>query len=215
MLYLVVSLADAQTVVPTSAPRIVVGLGLKLGAPVSFGARSANLTRPNGTPFALFRTENSLGLEPGLDASLRVAVTARWALEVTAGWARPSLRTRVTADAEEADIVTLRDAVSRFTFEGGASWRVAGDGRRRAWLVRVAAGHSRGLTAERVLLTSGAVASIGAAYEYWWPRAGRKGLSGVGLSVDARTVVRRRGLVLDDGRVHAVPAVGAGVIAGF
>jgi hypothetical protein len=205
------------TTASAQAPRarrhgIEVGVGVRAGGPVSFGTSSADLVTPEGLSLTLFRTENSLGAESGIDTHVAVPLFARVSAEASASWTRPELRTRITADFEGADSVTLTNQLSRFSFEAAALWSSSRTAQ-RVWFIRGGGGWTRGLTDGNELLSRGTVASIGGGMKYWWRRSARS-WSSLGVRLEGRAAGRWHGIVLGAQQFHVAPVVTASLIVG-
>lgn len=204
------STADGQT---DRRRGVEVGVRLEAVGPIHFDGAAANLTTADGRPYALFRLDNSLGSEIGLEGHVSVPLLTAFRIEGAVGFARPTLRTRVSGDIEDADPVTVLDRLSRLTLEAA----VVVDLRRgtsHVWFVRAGGGVTRGLTSERTLLAKGTVATVGAGVKYWM-RRGPHRRGGFGIDAEGRVVTRWQGLALDSGRLHVVPAATAGLFFGF
>jgi hypothetical protein len=179
------------------------------------GDRSADLSRPDGGPQSLFRTDVSIGPGPGAEVHVSKAVSPGFAAELSGSWTRLEVRTEVTADTEGAALVTATTSLSRISIEGSGLWTLAGDGDATSFFVRAGGGWMRELAAGAVLGAAGAVGNAGAGVKYWWgtsiPGRGRRW----GLRVDGRAVLRWRGVDLGTRAVRVAPAASANLMIRF
>jgi hypothetical protein len=99
------STAFAQT--PASgSPRVQFEVGVAWTGEAALGSVNANLTAPDGSKFVLFSTSNEIGPTVGPDLRLGLRVTKRLRAEVTGGWSRADLRSRISGDFEGASSLT-------------------------------------------------------------------------------------------------------------
>lgn len=208
--------AQQQTSAPAStipARQKEVTFGSFVAAPSSLGTRSADLTRPDGSPLELFSTDNRAATRAGVEAMLTFPLWSRLAAEAAGSWSRGDVESRIEHDFENADLVVASTSLTRFTIEGGALY----DLKRRprwTWFVRGTAGWMRELTGENVVAKDGVVGNIGSGVKYWWrePAAGRRGM---GLRVEGRANLRSGGVVIGDDKVRIAGVVFGGFVVGW
>ena len=203
---------------PVAAQTGLSGYELSVGALVMgtmpMGESDASLTRPDGRPLLVFNNDVSLGPGPGAEVHFGRSVGSRLAFEATGTWTFTRIRAKVSTDIEGAPDATLTEDLSRFSVEGSALWRLAGDGR-RAFYLRGGAGWMRELTGGATLAESGVIGNVGAAMKYWWGASTSAHRRRLGLRLDGRAVLRSGGVDLGVGGVRLAPAVSADLMIGF
>jgi len=202
--------ANAQ---PGRRPGLEAGVRVKTAGSIRFDDAPANLTTADGRPFALFTLSNSLSLEVGIEGHVSVPLNGALRVEGAVSVARPTLRSRISGDAEGADSVTVSDRLTRLSAEAALVVLIH-PGSKHVWFVRAGGGSTRGLTSDGGLLAKGTVATVGAGVKYWL-RGGAHQRGGLGVDAEGRAVARWQGLALDTGRLHVVPAAVAGLFFGF
>jgi hypothetical protein len=202
--------APASTI---SARQREITVGGFVAAPASLGTRSADLTRPDGSPLALFSTDNRAGTRAGLEAMLTFPLWPRFAAEAAGSWSRGDVESRIEHDFENADLVVASTSLTRFAIEGGASYDLTRRPR-WTWFVRGTAGWMRELTGEDVVAEDGVIGNVGSGVKYWWraPAAGRRGM---GLRVEGRANLRSGGVVIGDDKVRIAGVVFGGFVVGW
>ena len=149
--------AQARRTVPRE-PRIEVGVGGGWFGGLSLGARDASLTANSTTPspFRLFATDTNLDPAAGLEVRLGYRTTRRLTIEGALGFARPTLTSSLSADAEGASSVDAATTLTEYVITGGALWKLSVDPRRR-WtpFVTGGGGVARHVHDGRTLIESG------------------------------------------------------------
>jgi hypothetical protein len=188
-------------------------IGGLIAAPSSLGERSADLTRPDGTPLELFRTSNRAGLRSGIEGILTFPLWRRFAVEAVGSWSRGDVESRIEQDFEGADLIVATAALTRFTIEGGALFDIR-QRTRWSWFVRGTAGWMRELTGDDVIAEDGVVGSVGTGMKYWWrePAAGRRGM---GMRIEGRADMRSGGVVLGEDKLRIAGVVFGGLVVGW
>ena len=203
---------------PVDAQTGLRGYELSVGAlamgTMPIGSSDATHQRASGGPLLIFSSDVSLGSGPGIEAHFGRAVGPRVALEATGTWSFTTLRTRMSGDIEGAPNTTATEDLSRFSLEGSALWRLAGDARRALYL-RGGAGWMRELTAGSTLAESGVIGNVGAAVKYWWGASAAVPRRRLGLRLDGRAVLRSGGVDLGASGVQVAPAASADLMIGF
>lgn len=126
--------AAAQTRRTTARqPRIEVGVGGGLLGGLTLGKRDASLRSNSATPapFRLFATDTNLERAGGLEVRLGYRTTRRLTVEGTLGFARPTLTSSLSADAEGAAAVEATTTLTEYVITGGALWKLSVNPRRR------------------------------------------------------------------------------------
>jgi hypothetical protein len=213
LLILTASTAQAQTDAPPRFPQSrEFAVGLLWSGPVSLDALSADLTAPGGAAFPLFRADSDIASGLGFDVHFLERLTERLDIELSGGWARADVRTRVSGDVEGIPDVELTNTLTRFTIEGAALWRLAG-GDRTTWFARGSGGWLRELDQEDTLAENGYVINVGGGLKYWFQPASTGGAR-AGLRLEGRLMMRRTGPSLGD-ELQVGPVLAASAVFGF
>lgn len=212
--------AQTATAVPLWRPwRPVVSLGGGwLGSDglgrVSAETRAATPGTTTPPASTLFRTDSRLGGAPRVDLGVIVPVTPRLGLEVAGTVARPTLRTEIQGDIENAPATTATERVAEYTLGGRATFELT----RLAWAGRirpfVAAGgaYLRQLHEDNVLVETGQVWSAGGGVR-WWARGGRRRRP-LGVALETGWSWRTGGIAFTDG-ARSMPWIGLRGFAGL
>ena len=208
--------AAAQTVPAAGPGRLEVSLGALWFGQLALGSNDANETTPTGGNLKIFSTSTDLGSVAGLEARVGVRLLPSLEAEAEASYGTPQLKVTITGDIENAPDVTATESVQQFTIGGGVVWYlpVHPASVRLVPFVSGGVGHLRQIHEERTSLETGLYYHVGGGVK-WLLFARPRGLvNAMGLRVDARAVVRTKGVAFDDGG-HASPAVGASAFVRF
>lgn len=181
---------------------------------IGLGDSTATLERPGGGAFELFRADTSLDGAIGAGGTVSFYVTPRLAAEAAFSYARPSMSTRVTGDAENAPSITSEIGLQQYLVEGNLRWYLARS--RGAWrpFVRAGGGYLRQLDDSSAHVETGATLQAGIGVD----RAFRERASGrlrrMGLRLDARALGRQGGFDVDDS-LRVGFSAGAWLFLGF
>lgn len=212
--------AAAQSVAALRPGHVVIGLGGGwVGADTLGTVRAATRASASGTtspPAArLFDTSSRLGAAPAAEATVTVAVTPAWAVEVRGTLGRPTLTTTISNDVEANGTFTATSEVAEYTVDASVLYhpRWAAIGTRARGYLLAGGGYLRQLYDRDALVETGSTAHAGAGAR-WWLVGGRgRGLD-AGLAGDVRWVFRRDGITFDDA-VRSVPSIGVRAFVGF
>lgn len=164
----------------------------------ALGSSAATLETPGGGEFVLFKTETSLDAGFGPAATVTFFATERIAIEAGFSYARPSMSTRVTDDAEGAPPVTSTIGLQQYLIEGSARWYVGRSfGKIRPFL-RAGAGYIRQLDEQSAHVETGRAFHAGAGLDRAFVERGAGRVRRIGLRLDARVVGRSGGIDIDD-----------------
>jgi hypothetical protein len=210
-----VSTAAAQPV-STILGRLELGAGLLWTGAQPLGSRDANLTTGTGSTLRLFSSTSDLRPVAGFEGRVGVKLTRAMEAEVLASYATPQLRTRVTNDTENSAGAIVTESVHQYTVGAGVIWYALGprSGGRARPFVAAGASYLRQLHEAATLVATGQTYHVGGGAKLLLASRPRKGLKAVGVRLDARAVVRTKGITLD-GRRSISPAVGASLFARF
>jgi hypothetical protein len=203
--------ALCPTAVHAQSPKIEFIVGTTLNGPSSAGTTRAELLGSGGNPVTLFESTQRTTSAIGLAGAVSYRIRARLALELSGGWTRPDLESRITDDSERVADTTLALGMHRFNVELSA---VRNFGRRGSIepFARIGAGWLRELTRDRALVDDGVAAHVGGGLNYWL-REGRRGWIGdVALRADVRLAIRRGGITLGDAGTRWSPDLVAGLV---
>ena len=182
------------------------------------GSQDANLTTGTGSTLRLFSSTSDLLAAVGFEGRVAVKVTRTVDARVSMSYAKPELRTRVTNDLENSAGATVSESVQQYVVGGGIDWYVAS--RRSGARVRPFVGGS--VAYLRQLHEGATLAATGTSYD-----AGggiklllasrtrpRQLMRAAGVRLDARMIVRTKGITFD-GRRSIAPAAAASMFVRF
>jgi hypothetical protein len=196
--------------------QIVVGAsGTWLGGDDLGAVRAETRSSAPGTTmppaFALFDTASRLDGGIGGAVSVLVAVTPRWALEARGGFRRPTLTTTISGDVERSGTFTAAETVAEYELGGSLvyhpGWPRLG-ARLRPYLL-AGGGYLRQLHDEDALVATGSSAHAGGGLRWWLAGAPGQGRA-MGVTADARWILRRRAITFADG-ARSLPAASLGL----
>lgn len=181
----------------------------------SFTSKDATETAPAGGRSRLFSTSALLESAPGVEARAGVKLTRLLQAEVSSSYGRPRLRTTISNDIENATTVSAGELTRQFTFDSAVvlrlpRWRF---GRRTVPFVSAGAGYLRQLHEGDTLSASGQTYHAGGGVKVLL-RSRPKGMKGLGLRVDARALVRAKGVAFDTS-AHVSPVLAASLFVRF
>jgi hypothetical protein len=167
------------------------------------GSNDAELRRnaiPTGD-FTLFSTETRMEGAPGFDARVAFWLTRALAVEAGLVMTRPEVHTRVTADAEDAEDLTLVEEMDQYFIDVAAvllldRFRI---GERTVPFVSGGGGYLRQLHEGRTLVETGQVYHLGGGLRHWLRARDRGFLRAAGVRVDGRLYMLVNGFAFEDG----------------
>jgi hypothetical protein len=210
-----VSAASAQ---PASAipGRLELGAGLLWTGAEPVGSRDANLTTGTGSTRRLFSSTSDLRPVAGFEGRVGVKLTRAIEVEVLGSYATPQLRTRVSNDTENSAGATVTEPVQQYHVGAGVIWyaRARRSAVRALPFATAGASYLRQLHEAATLVATGQTYHVGGGAKLLLASRPRKGLKVVGIRLDARAVVRTKGITFD-GRRSISPAVGGSLFVRF
>jgi hypothetical protein len=210
-----VSTAAAQ---PASAipGRLELGAGLLWIGAQPLGSRDANLTTGTGSTLRLFSSTSELRGVAGFEARVGVKLTRAIEAEVLASYATRELRTRLSNDTENSAGATVTESVKQYNVGAGVLWYVLKprSSVRARLFVTAGANYLRQLHEAATLVATGRTYHFGGGAKLLLASRPTKGLKVVGIRLDARAVVRTKGISFN-GRRSISPAVGASLFVRF
>jgi len=204
--------ASAQAQSATTLPgRLEVAIGTVWIGSAALGTMDANETTGTGGDFRLFSTSTELGSAAGLDSHVSLRVTRSFEAEAFGSYTKPELQVRVESDTETSNApLTVTGSIQEFLIGGAALWYLPAPrlGDRARLFVRGGVAYLRDLENDGTLIVSGHAYELGGGVKImlasrdsgWW--------KGMGARLDARAVVRQKGVAPDD-NAHTSLAVGA------
>lgn len=184
------------------------GGGIVWSAGYDAGTRSATET-PNTTggagPFTLFQTDSRLASAVGVAAHAGVYLGPRVSVEGLFQFSRPSLRTNLTTDFEDAAPLEAGEVVSSYLLGGSVLYHF-GTGRLVPFVIG-GGGYLRQLHEDNAEVLTGTDVHGGAGLKYWFGTAARR----VGLRIDAQASARSKSVAFEQKR-RILPVLGAGIV---
>jgi hypothetical protein len=185
---------------------------------VPLGSSNAPLTGNQGAPTVdLFNTSSDIKAYPGFEAKIGFHITRAFEVEGGIRYARPTLRTRISDDFENAPDVTADETFSQYTIDlngvfhlnalrfGSSVPFIFGGG-----------GYLRELHDGREVVETGQVFQAGFGIKQLLSRSSRGLIRGIGVRADARFCARRKAIELDEGEpVRTYAAASAALVVGF
>ena len=186
-----------------SPARVELGGGLALAGVIDLGAVDATMTRNQpGTPerFKFFRADSRIDADPAPAAWVGVNVTRAVGVEVGFQRSHPSIRTKISGDAEGVPAVTLTTkSILQRTIEGnvilhGNAWRF--DGQRTVPFLLAGGGYLRQSDDEHGLAETARIYQVGLGFKWVSGITSSGRARGPGMRLDLRYVVRDGGFDL-------------------
>jgi hypothetical protein len=209
------SIAAAQSA-PVLPGRFSLAAAARWTGHTNIAEKQATETAPNGGRFQLFNTNSSLAPAVGVEARLGVRLTRLFEVEGSAAFARPSLETRVSGDAEGASNLTIAESVSEVSIGGTLIAHMTGlrFGVKTIPFVSVGGGLIRDLHDTGTLAENGQWYHVGGGIHYVIKSSAAGGINAVGIRADGRAEFRSGGVMFDD-RAHVAPSLGVSLFARF
>jgi hypothetical protein len=210
-----VSAASAQ---PASAisGRLELGAGLLWTGAEPVGSRDANLTTGTGSTLRLFSSTSDLRPVAGFEGRVGVKLTRAIEVEVLGSYATPQLRTRVSNDTENSAGATVTEPVQQYNVGAGVIWyaRARRSAARAFPFATAGASYLRQLHEAATLVATGQTYHVGGGAKLLLASRPRKALKVLGIRLDARAIIRTKGITFD-GRRSISPAIGASLFVRF
>ena len=201
---------------PREPGRFEVSVGSLWIGRQTLGSNSANETTGTGGKFTLFSTSTELASVRGLEGRVGVRVWRALEAEVEASYGKPQLKISISNDAENAPPVTATETIQQMTIGAGIVWSVP----YRPWSGRLVpfatagGGYLRQVHDPATLIDTGRYYQVGGGVKVLLVSSSRRFFKGLGARVDARAIVRSKGVAFNDNR-HASPAIAAAVFLRF
>jgi hypothetical protein len=182
------------------------------------GSHEANLTTGTGSTFRLFGSTSDLLGAAGFEGRVAVKITPTIDARVSMSYAKPELRTRVTNDVENTAGATVSESVQQYLVGGGIDWYIAPrrSGARIRPFIGGGVAYLRQVHEGATLIDSGQSYDGGGGVKLLLASRTRPRqlMRAAGVRLDARLVVRTKGITFD-GRRSIAPAAAASVFVRF
>ena len=182
------------------------------------GSQDANLTTGTGSTLRLFSSTSDLLAAVGFEGRVAVKVTRTVDARVSMSYAKPELRTRVTNDLENSAGATVSESVQQYVVGGGIDWYVASrrSGARVRPFVGGGAAYLRQLHEGAALVATGTSYDAGGGVKLLLASRTRprQRMRAAGVRLEARMIVRTKGITFD-GRRSIAPAAAASMFVRF
>lgn len=182
--------------------------GVWLGG-AGLGSEPANL-RANTTPpspFPLFVTDSRAAAAAGIDARVGYWLTRSLAIEGGVVYARPDLRTDISADVEGTPALTVEEALHQYFINASLLWLIERwqfNGRRTVPFMTGGGGYLRQLHEGRMLVESGQVYNFGGGVRHSFRQRDSGSIRALGVRIEGRAYVLVNGVQFEDSpRTHA------------
>jgi hypothetical protein len=206
---------------PVSAQTAVLSSRLELGAGVlwmgqqALGDTTVTETTSTGGTRTLFTASSELAAAAGFAGRVGVRLTRSLVAEFEGAYLKPQLRIALANDVEDAASTTATETVEQFTVGGGALWYLPGVGTRRvAPFATVGGGYLRQLHEQETFVETGSFFQFGGGASILLVTGRHWHSTGIGARVDARAVIRAKGVSFDGGSTTS-PAVGVSAFVRF
>jgi hypothetical protein len=198
-----------------AASRFEVGIGALWIGRAPLGDKAATETTATGAAATLFTTSSELANAGGITARAGVRITRALRLEGNASYSRPELRIALGADTEGAAPTTAVESVEQYLIGGDVLWFLPSQRRPRIQpFVLGGLGYLRQLHEAATLVETGHYYDVGGGVSFLLATGRHLHTNGAGVRVDARAVVRSRGVAFDGGS-RTSPAVGVSAFVRF
>ena len=198
---------------PTS--RFEVGIGGGWIGHMRLGDLAATETTASGGSATLFTASSELASAGGLTARVAVRITHALRADVNASYSKPQLRIALGGDSEGAAAVTAAESIQQFLVGADVLWLLPVPQRPRLEpFVLAGGGYLRQLHEAATLVETGHYFDVGGGVSFLLATGRHFHTKGAGVRVDARAVVRSKGVAFDGGS-RTSPAAGASLFVRF
>jgi hypothetical protein len=195
--------------------RVELGAGVLWIGQQPLGDAAVTETTATGGARTLFTSSGQLAAASGFAGRLGVRLTRSLVAEAEATYIKPQLRIALGNDVEGAAPTTAAETVEQFTVGGGALWYLPRVRTMRvAPFATVGGGYLRQLHEQETFVETGRYLQLGGGASillvtgrHWHSKA-------IGARVDARAVMRSRGVRFDGGSTTS-PAAGVSAFVRF
>jgi hypothetical protein len=213
-----VTAAGAQQAVRAVPGRLELDAGIVWTGAQALGTRDATLTTGTGSTLHLFSSTSDLLAATGFEGRVAVKVARTLDAYASMSYAKPELTTRVTSDIENSTGATVSESVRQYLVGGGIVWYVAP--RRVSSRIRpfigAGAAYLRQLHEGATLVETGQSYDVGGGVKVLFAARTRPRqlVKATGVRLEARAIVRTKGITFD-GRRSIAPAAAASFFVRF
>lgn len=208
------SVAFAQSADPPLS-RVEIGFGGLWIGRQPLGQRDLTETAAAGTARTLFSLSSELAGGAGFAGRAGVRVTRSLVVEAEGSYIKPQLRIALSGDTEGAAPVTATETIQQFTIGGGVLWYVpVSRTPRLAPFVTAGGGYLSQLHEPDTLVEAGRFYQIGGGISTLLATGRHFHTKGIGARLDARAVIRSKGVAFDGGS-QTSPAAGVSAFVRF
>lgn len=195
--------------------RVELGVGVEWIGRQPLGDIAATETTGAGAKQTLFTASSELAAAGGFTGRAGVRLGRSLALEAEGSYLKPQLRIALSGDSEGAAAVTAAETLEQFTIGGAVLWYLPVRRMPRVTPFATAGGgYLRQLHEAATLAETGRYYQFGGGVSFLLVPGRRYHTKGMGARVDARAVVRSRGVAFDGGS-QTSPAAGASLFVRF
>jgi hypothetical protein len=200
----------------TPPGRVDASIGVRWTGTMTFPSESADETTLGNGQLVLFNSATALEGSAGIEARIGARLTSTLRAEGTFARLRPTLRTRITSDAEGIPDTTAIERITEYTVAAGvtaqlARWRIG----RLAPFAAAGGGYLRQLHEGSRLVETGRTYYVGVGGRYPLMIRARGRLTSAGIRADARAAFSTGGVALDGGGTRATPSLSIGLFVGL
>jgi hypothetical protein len=203
----------AQSAVLSS--RVEAGVGVLWIGQQPLGDRTVTETTGSGGARALFTSSSDLAAASGFAGRIGVRLSRSLVAEAEGTYGKPQLRIALGNDIEGAASTTAAETIQQFTVGGGVLWylpRVRST--RLAPFATVGGGYLRQLHEQATFVETGRFLQVGGGASILLVTGRHFHTRGMGARVDARAVIRSKGVRFDGGSTTS-PAAGVSAFVRF
>lgn len=198
-------------------PVLSIGAGVAGGEAlgvVPIETRAATVGTRTPPPYALFRTDSSLGAALRADVGVTLPLTSTLGVELSGTAGRRTLSTEITADTEGAPATTASERIAEYTLGGRVAYALPPGplGRRVRPFVAAGGAYLRQLHDDNVLVETGSLWGGGIGAHVWL--RGQGGAHPIGVTGEVGWQWRAGGIAFDEGR-RSLPVASVKAFVGF
>jgi hypothetical protein len=199
---------------PVDGGRLELSAGVVWAGALGLGSAAATETSASGQPVTIFGTSTTLGALAAFEGRVGWRFARSFTAEADAAVGKHDLRIAVSNDIEGAPAATVTERVDQFTIGGALVWHAPFGSPRVRPFAAAGGGYLRALHENATLVETGHYYQFGGGADVLLMSRDPARLKSVGVRVDARALVRVKGVAFDDA-AHTAPAVGASVFVRF
>jgi hypothetical protein len=197
------------------ASRVELGIGAYWIGRQPLGTTTASETTASGGKATLFTASSDLAGASGFAGRAGVRITRSLVVEAEASYVKPQLRIALSGDSEGAAPVTATETIQQYMIGAGVLWYVPmARTARFAPFATAGGGYLRQMHEQATLVDTGHFYQFGGGASVLLVSGRHFGTKGIGARVDARAVIRAKGVAFDGGSKTS-PAAGVSLFVRF